>query len=256
MADSFDKELFGSRLRRARIKAGYETAEEFAQALSSELGYAVSRQTLYNIESGKQEPKVGLYFAMVRLLEPDQPLRDESLAAAALPHDWKLSINQVRDLTSSVKSVQLPEEVVQRSSELVKTISETLNESLAKNLQPVFETIVSELDFPAITKALDAQVSKIPLKPFVSEDFTRIALGQSVIGQLYPNLVDAALMGSDKANARTDEPETADEDPEDERVSALKISKKATRPFDPERLPKVEPSEPSEKTIDILRSER
>ncbi|MBQ9069033.1 MAG: hypothetical protein IJ131_08240 [Eggerthellaceae bacterium] len=60
-----DKGLFGHFVRTARTEAGYEKAEDFAKAISDKTGYAVSKQTIYSIESGKQEPKISLYLAMM-----------------------------------------------------------------------------------------------------------------------------------------------------------------------------------------------
>lgn len=89
-----DKELLGFKLRQARVKAGYEKAEDFANALEQRVGYSVSRQTIYNIESGKQEPKLSLYLAMRRLLFPDERAasQDEMINDCLTPR-WRMPLS-------------------------------------------------------------------------------------------------------------------------------------------------------------------
>ena len=68
--DWLDLKKLGFFLRRARQEAGYEKAEDFAAAVTNRTGYEVTKQIIYNIESGKQEPKLTLFLAMMRVLHP------------------------------------------------------------------------------------------------------------------------------------------------------------------------------------------
>lgn len=53
---SFDSELFGLLLRKARRDAGYSTVEAFINAVSKRAGFTISKDTWYKIESGKSKP--------------------------------------------------------------------------------------------------------------------------------------------------------------------------------------------------------
>lgn len=84
-----DLGLLGALIRHARVEVGFKTAEDFAAAITEAGGYPVSKETIYKIEGGKQEPKLGLYLAMRRVLHPyEEPLYDK-LMGPAIGTDWK-----------------------------------------------------------------------------------------------------------------------------------------------------------------------
>lgn len=98
-----DTELLGFNLRRARQKAGYEKAEDLVEALANRLNYSVSKQTIYNVESGKQEPKLSLYLALMRLLHPDEFPMVDSFVVDALPPRWRVPLLVAEDLDAQSK---------------------------------------------------------------------------------------------------------------------------------------------------------
>ena len=58
-----DKGKLGVMMRYMRTSAGYATAEDFAKAITDEVGYEISKETVYKYESGKQEPKLSAFIA-------------------------------------------------------------------------------------------------------------------------------------------------------------------------------------------------
>ncbi|MFR0558358.1 hypothetical protein PSRA_0103 [Pseudoscardovia radai] len=88
-----DIQTLGYRIRQARTEAGYATAEDFANAITEQTGVPVSKQTIYNIESGKQEPRLTLYLAMLRLLHPDEQLPIDEMLRSTLPPRWRIPLN-------------------------------------------------------------------------------------------------------------------------------------------------------------------
>ena len=52
----FDTCLFGDLIRRERRAAGYKRADDFAKAVTEATGCKLSRDVLYKIEQGRQEP--------------------------------------------------------------------------------------------------------------------------------------------------------------------------------------------------------
>lgn len=98
-----DTELLGFNLRRARQKAGYEKAEDLVEALANRLNYSVSKQTIYNVESGKQEPKLSLYLALMRLLHPDEFPMVDSIVVDALPPRWRVPLLVAEELDAQSK---------------------------------------------------------------------------------------------------------------------------------------------------------
>ncbi|MDD6373098.1 MAG: hypothetical protein PUF97_01175 [Bifidobacteriaceae bacterium] len=88
-----DIQTLGYRIRQARAEAGYATAEDFANAITEQTGVPVSKQTIYNIESGKQEPRLTLYLAILRLLHPDEQLPIDEMLRSTLPPRWRIPLN-------------------------------------------------------------------------------------------------------------------------------------------------------------------
>lgn len=123
--DIFDKELLGFKLRQARIKAGYEKAEDFASALEQRVGYSVSRQTIYNIESGKQEPRLSLYLAMRRLLYPDEIPATDAMLNDCLPPRWRMPLSVMEEMQQGMNAQIDAEDSVLDS--LAASYSDTVN---------------------------------------------------------------------------------------------------------------------------------
>ena len=59
-----DKKKLGGFLRAIRRGAQYENTESFAAALEDKAGYITSKDTIYRIESGRQEPTVSYLCAV------------------------------------------------------------------------------------------------------------------------------------------------------------------------------------------------
>lgn len=53
-----NRKLLGEYLRGMRRDAGYKNTESFSQALAEKAGYTVSKETVYRIESGRQEASI------------------------------------------------------------------------------------------------------------------------------------------------------------------------------------------------------
>lgn len=90
-----DWSLFGAVLRHMRIEAGFKTAEEFAEVITKSTNYPVSKETIYKIEGGRQEPKLGLYLAIKRALSPYiEPEYDKALKISVC-NDWQYPLSDV-----------------------------------------------------------------------------------------------------------------------------------------------------------------
>lgn len=87
---SIDTGLLGALIRHERQSQGYTTAEEFAAAITTMTGYKVSKETIYKVESGKQEPKLSLFIAIKFLLFTSD-------FDVALPRYWRESIESHHD---------------------------------------------------------------------------------------------------------------------------------------------------------------
>ena len=61
--DVIDKGKLGAMMRFMRTSAGYANAEDFAKALTNDVGYKISKETIYKYESGFQEPKLSAFVA-------------------------------------------------------------------------------------------------------------------------------------------------------------------------------------------------
>lgn len=108
-----DIQMLGYRIRQARTEAGYATAEDFANAITERTGVPVSKQTIYNIESGKQEPRLTLYLAMLRLLRPDEQLPIDDMLRSTLPSRWRIPLNAaqaIEDMQNAAASETTDEE--------------------------------------------------------------------------------------------------------------------------------------------------
>lgn len=88
-ANAIDPGLFGALLRHERQEQGYSTAEEFAAAITEMTGYGVSKETIYKIESGKQEPKLSLFMAIKFLLFPNEKPSLGDPFDVSLPSYWR-----------------------------------------------------------------------------------------------------------------------------------------------------------------------
>lgn len=66
----FNKVKLGKRLRAARYLAGYDKAQELADALSRELGDEYSKDAIYRVERGETMPSVELMFGILIVCEP------------------------------------------------------------------------------------------------------------------------------------------------------------------------------------------
>lgn len=89
-----DWSLFGAVIRHMRVETGFKTAEEFAEAITKSTNYPVSKETIYKIEGGRQEPKLGLYLAIKRTLTPyAEPEYDKALEVSVC-NDWKLPLSK------------------------------------------------------------------------------------------------------------------------------------------------------------------
>ena len=103
MKEVLDAGLLGYYIRAARIESGYDKAEDFAEAISKRTGYKVSKQTIYNIESGNQEPKLSLYLAIMRVLRADEAPVIDQIVLKSLPPAWRLSLAVEESIRSQVK---------------------------------------------------------------------------------------------------------------------------------------------------------
>ena len=61
---ALDWSLFGAMVRHSRIKAGYRTVDEFANAVFQASNMRIGRETIYKIESGKQIPNASQLIAI------------------------------------------------------------------------------------------------------------------------------------------------------------------------------------------------
>ena len=192
MDEIFNKEVFGAQLRQARIKAGYEKAEDFAEALSTKVGYQVSRQTIYNIESGKQEPKLSLYLAMERLLEPSRSLKPDRLVATALPKDWQLPLDAANNIFATLSPSLLNEATKQRFAALATQIADTVNTSVISGLQPVITELVERIDFSSISRNLERIINQQGNNSNLGESISRAAMKSSILNELAPDEIERA----------------------------------------------------------------
>lgn len=90
-----DLGLFGALIRHTRSEVGFKTAEEFANAITEVVGYPVSKETIYKIESGKQEPKLSLYIAMKRVLYPYVEPKLDKILEMSVCDDWRHPLSMV-----------------------------------------------------------------------------------------------------------------------------------------------------------------
>lgn len=92
---SIDLGLLGALIRHARSEAGFKTAEVFADAITAVVGYPVSKETIYKIESGKQEPKLSLYLAIKRALYPYTNPKFDKILEVSVCDDWRYPLSEV-----------------------------------------------------------------------------------------------------------------------------------------------------------------
>lgn len=86
---SIDMELYGMLVRRARLNLGYRRGDDFVAALQYHTGVSISKDTLYRIETAKQEPSINFILAM-NLMEGKGVL-DMKLIDMCVPMEWKES---------------------------------------------------------------------------------------------------------------------------------------------------------------------
>lgn len=68
--NSWDKWCdFGYSIRRARRKRGYRKARDFTAEMEERAGIAISPDTLYKIEEGKQIPRLDVALAILETLD-------------------------------------------------------------------------------------------------------------------------------------------------------------------------------------------
>lgn len=175
--DVIDKKELGHRLRKARLEAGYPTAEEFVKALKDKTGVSVSKQTVYNIESGKQEPKLSVYLAMQRLTHPGKELTVDDELRAALPATWKISLDmylqeeaRLADSGELRKSVGSQADLSQALREIYAPLAKQISESLMPAINEYVARQVRQVVDPEQMKALaDALPVSKPVGDTVSE---------------------------------------------------------------------------------------
>lgn len=76
---SFDSAAFGRWVREQRKRLGFKSTEQFSEEILRESGRNISRNTLYNLETGQQEIDMDRMAAIVWAIFPGQPctkLRD------------------------------------------------------------------------------------------------------------------------------------------------------------------------------------
>lgn len=100
--NAIDPGLFGALLRHERQEQGYSTAEEFAAAITEMTGYSVSKETIYKIESGKQEPKLSLFMAIKFLLFPNEKPSLGGDFDVSLPSYWQHPIEGYYDESADI----------------------------------------------------------------------------------------------------------------------------------------------------------
>ena len=61
-------DIYGSIVKKGRMKEGYERASDFAKAVTEETGVVLTRDVLYKIEQGKKVPSVTQYAAINSML--------------------------------------------------------------------------------------------------------------------------------------------------------------------------------------------
>ena len=74
-----DLGLYGCLIRAERVNRGISTANGFSEFIKEKTGYYISRDILYKIEQGKQEPKaiqfMAISLALFGTLIPDGILK-------------------------------------------------------------------------------------------------------------------------------------------------------------------------------------
>lgn len=85
--NSIDRELFGMLVRRNRLNLGYRKAEEFVKIMEKVTGYALSRDGLYRIETGKSTPTIDFIIAFNIMM--GKPAFDSTLLDMCLPNEWR-----------------------------------------------------------------------------------------------------------------------------------------------------------------------
>ena len=163
-----DTELLGFYIRRERIDAGYQKAEDFAEALTKQVGYPVSKQTIYNVESGKQEPKLSLYLAMMRLLNPDDVLVIDPMVKDSLPQRWKLPLNALESL---------PDDQLEENEEAFATLADACS-SIGNMVMGSQGEVLREI-FGQMSQSLTELISAPIISDTVST--TKEILGNMVI---------------------------------------------------------------------------
>ncbi|EEA90689.1 helix-turn-helix domain-containing protein [Collinsella stercoris] len=86
--------LLGALIRHKRQQAGFRRAEDLAAVITELVGYPVSKETLYKVESGRQKPSLELYVSIMRALEPDGDYKFDGLVDMALPNSWSCFLGE------------------------------------------------------------------------------------------------------------------------------------------------------------------
>lgn len=67
-----DKKQLGRLMRSARIKAGYDSAQELVNALEEKTGFVTSNEIIYKIERGERAPQLDLWAAIQQTIYLDE----------------------------------------------------------------------------------------------------------------------------------------------------------------------------------------
>ncbi|MEG1827730.1 MAG: hypothetical protein RRZ85_06235 [Gordonibacter sp.] len=93
-APMFDWALYGMVVRKRRIELGYKKAEHFAASMWRRVRFAISRDSLYKIEQGKQVP-TGTQVLAINMALYGQPFPAELFDICAMPA-WKSMARNAR----------------------------------------------------------------------------------------------------------------------------------------------------------------
>ena len=91
----FDLELYGAKCRKRRQDLGYKTADAFAASVRRRTDASITRDILYKIEQGRQEPGASLFLALNLSLWGD-PFPFEAIGEC-LSKDFAETVRMYRD---------------------------------------------------------------------------------------------------------------------------------------------------------------
>lgn len=91
-SEIIDFGLLGALIRHKRQQSGFRRAEDFAKVVTELVGYPVSKETLYKVESGRQRPSLDLYVSIMRALEPWGNYSFDGVVDMALPNSFSVPL--------------------------------------------------------------------------------------------------------------------------------------------------------------------